>query len=100
MPDKVAAFGWGESLERGDDQCADLIEGSWPRGPQESLQLRKRQLDWIEVWTVRREKPQVRPDGFDGRANGGLFVRGEVVEHDDIAACQRRHKDLLDVREK
>jgi hypothetical protein len=30
----------------------------------------------------------------------GLLVRGEVVEHHDIARVQRRHQHLFDVREK
>ena len=43
MSHEVVAFGRGEELECGGDQRADLIEGSWPRRPEEGLQLRTRQ---------------------------------------------------------
>ena len=97
MPDKVVAFSGGEEVECGGDQRADLIEGSGPRRPQEGLQLRKRQFDRIEVRAVGRQEAEVRPDGFDRGADGGLFVGGEVVEDDDIARVERRGEDLLHI---
>ena len=32
------------------------------------------------------------PDPFDGRLDLGLFVDGEVVEHDDVARPEGRHE--------
>ena len=34
---------------------------------------------------------------LDRRANFGLFMSGEIVEHDDVARPQRRYQHLLDV---
>ena len=41
----------------------------------------------------------MRPRLLDRGADLGLFVGGEIVEHNDIARAQRRHQDLLDVGE-
>ena len=35
---------------------------------------------------------------LDRHADRGLFVRRQIVEHDDIAGAQRGHEDLIDVR--
>ena len=99
MPHKVVAFSRGEEFECGGDQRADLIEGSGPRRPQKGLQLRKRQFDRIEVRAVGRQEAEVRADGFDRRADLGLFVGGEVVQDDDIAGVERRRQDLLHICE-
>jgi hypothetical protein len=97
MPDEVVAFGRCEELECSGDQHAHLIEGARPRRPQESLQLREGQFNRIEVGTVGRQEPKVRADCLDRGADRGVFVGGEVVEHDDIAGLERRHQDLFDV---
>ena len=39
----------------------------------------------------------MRAERFDGRAHLGLFVDGQIVEHHDIAAPQRRGQHLLHV---
>src|SRR4030095_335456 len=57
-----------------------------------------RKLGRIEVRTVGWEKPQLRTRLFNRRAHLWLLVGGEVVEHHDVAAAQRRDQDLLDVR--
>ncbi len=98
--DEIGAFLRREQPNRDGDELDDLIEAARARGAQEGFQLRKREFDRIEVGTVRREKPKVGPDAFDGRLHRGLFVHDEVVEHHHIARPQRRDKHLLDVGEK
>ena len=90
MPDEVATFGGGEKAEGRGDQRTDVIKGPWTCGAEERLQFGEGEFDRVEIGTVGREKPQLRPDGFDGRADGGLLVGREVVEDDDIPRPQRR----------
>lgn len=77
-----------------------MIERSRSRRPEERFQLRKRELDWIEVGTVGRQKPKVRTHRCDRRANRRLFVCGEVVQDDHVAASKRRREDLFDIGQK
>jgi hypothetical protein len=67
------------------------------RGPEERFQFRERHLDRIEVRAVGRQKSDPSARGFDRRAQLGLFVNGEIVEHDDIASAQCRGEHLLHV---
>ena len=100
MPDEVQALQRRKQLQRDRDEFDDLVEVARSRGTHESLQLRKRQFNGIEVRTVGRQEAQLRAGLFDRDLHGGLFVHRQVVEDDDIARPQRRHEDLLDVCEK
>jgi hypothetical protein len=100
VPDVIRAFVGLEESERRGDQRADLFERVGPRAAEERLQFRKRLFDRIEVGAVRRQKAEVRPDLLDRLAHRGLFVHGQIVEHDHVAWSQRGHQDLLDVRAK
>ena len=44
-------------------------------------------------------KPKLRAHAFDRRAYVRLLVHGEVVEDHDITPSQRRHQNLIDIRE-
>jgi hypothetical protein len=93
------AFVGREELERERDEAADLLEGTRTGGAQERFQLRERQLDRIEVGTVRREESNEGAHVLDGGPHLRLLVDREVVEDDDIARTQRWHQDLFDVGE-
>jgi len=97
MPDVIPALVGREEIERERDKRQHVVEAPWSRRAEEGLQLGKRLFDRIEIWTVRRQKPDRRPDGFDGAADLGLFVHREVVEDDDIAAPERRDEHLVHV---
>jgi hypothetical protein len=97
---EVEAFRRREELQRDRHELDDLIEGPWPHGTQERLQLCKRHLDGIEVGAVRRQEAEARADAFDRGLHLRLFVHGQVIEHDHIAGAERRREHLLDVREK
>ena len=97
MSDVVPTLRRREERERGSGECGDVVEGAWSRGPEEGFQLCERHLDRIEVGTVRRQKAELRARGLDRRAHLGLFVDGEIVEHDDIARTKRRGQHLLHV---
>lgn len=100
MPNEIQTFQRRKQLERDGDERDDLVEVARPGGAQKGLQLRKRQFDRIEVRAVGRQKAEPCADRFDRGLDLRLFVRHEVVEHDDVARTQRRDEDLLDVREK
>ena len=93
------AFVGREELERDGDQAADLLEVARTRGAQECFQFGERELDRIEVRTVRREESNERAHLLDRGPHLRLFVDREVVEHDDVAWAQRRHQHLFDVGE-
>jgi len=97
MPDVVRALIGREEPESRSHQFADVVERAWTRGAEERLQFGEGLFDRIEVGTVGREKAQERTGLLNRRAHLGLFVSGEIVEHDDIAGAQRGHQDLVDV---
>ena len=99
MPDVVGAFVGGEKVERHRDETADLLIAPRARGAQKRFQFGERELDRIEIGTVRWQEPQGRTDLFDRGPDFRLFMDGEIVEDDDIAWSQRGHQDLFDVRE-
>ena len=99
MPHEIPAFLRREERQRDRDEFDDLVEATRSRRAQKGLQLRKRELDGIEVGAVWRQESDEGPRLFDGGLHGRLFMDGEVVEHHDIAGPQRRHEHLFDVGE-
>jgi hypothetical protein len=99
VPHEVEAFLRREERQRDGEQLDDLVEGARSRGAEEGFQLRKRELDRIEVWTVGWEKAEPGTDAFNGGLHLGLLVDHQVVEDDDVAGAQRGHQHLLDVGE-
>lgn len=100
MPDEIQAFARRKELQGDRDELDDLVEGARSRGAQKRFQLGKGEFDRIEVGAVRGQESQPRPDAFQRGLHLGLFMHGEVIEHDDVAGPQRRHEDLFDVGEK
>jgi len=74
-----------------------VIEGARSGRAEKRLQFGEGQFNRIEVWTVRRQESQPSPRRFNRRTHFGLFVGGEIVEHDHIARLQGRDQNLLDV---
>ena len=85
MADVVGAFDGCEQTNRDRHQLADLIETAWPRRAKKCFEFREGLFDRIEVGTVGRKKPEMRPGAFDFGANLGLLVDRQVVKHDDVA---------------
>ena len=98
MPQVVGAVARREETQRRREQLTDAIEAARSRSPEHGFQFGKRLFDRIEIGTVRRQKSEMRPGGFNGELDLGLFVDGQIVEHDDIAGLQGGHQHLLDVR--
>ena len=99
MSHEIPAFLRREELQRDRNEFDDLVEATRSRRAQKGLQLRKRELDGIEVGAVRRQESDEGPRLFDGGLHGRLFMDSEVVEHHDIAWPERRHEHLFDVGE-
>jgi hypothetical protein len=75
VSDVVPILGWREERERRSDKCGDVVEIARPSGTEEGFQFREGLLDRIEVGAVGRQKSDLRPGGFDGRAFGSkLFT--------------------------
>lgn len=100
MSDVVAAFGGQKEVEGDRHQVADLVECFRADGAEERLQFGKRELDRVEVGAIGRQESDAGADGFDRGPDGGLFMRCQIVEHDHVAASERRHEDLFDIGQK
>ena len=77
-----------------------MVEAARPRGAEERFQFGERELNRIEIGTVGRQELEARAALFHGRPYLRLFVRREIIQHDDIARLERRREDLLDIRQK
>ena len=95
----VAALGRFEARQTRADGGPQHLARTTARLPQDRFQLRKRVLDRIQIGTVFREKPEAGAGVFDRVADGQALVARQVVHDDDVAGGERRHQDLLDVRE-
>ena len=100
MTEEVATLRGREAWQGRGDQGTDVIERPRAGRAQERFQFGEREFDGIQIRAVGRQKPQGRPRPGDRGVDLGLFVDGEVIEHDDIARAQGRDEHLLDVGEK
>jgi hypothetical protein len=96
----VVTFDGGEERESRTDEPGNLIEVARPRRAEQRFQFGEREFNRVEVWTVGRQKAEVRARRFDGRPDLRLFVHRQVIEDDDVARAQRRDQHLLDVGQK
>ncbi len=64
---------------------------------QDSFEFSKRHFDGVEIGSVRRQEQE--PSPAFGKCGFGVdrVVRLEIVENDDIAACQRRSELRFDM---
>ncbi len=99
MPDEIPAFLRRTQVQRDREELDDLVEAAGACGAEERFQFGERELDRIEIGTVRRQKLQACAALFHGRPHLRLFVRREIIEDDDIARVERRGEDLFDIRE-
>lgn len=93
----IAALGRFEARQTGTDRRPQHLVRPTPRLSEDRLQLRKRQLDRIQVGTVFRKEPQAGAGRFNRAPDGRALVTRQVVHDDDIAGRERRDQDLLDV---
>jgi hypothetical protein len=79
------------------DCCDEGFDGSGGGLSQQGFEFSEELFDRVEVWAVRGQVAQLGAGGFDGFADAGDFVAGEIVHHDDIALAQDRDHELLDI---
>ena len=99
MPKVIAALGGLKPWEASADRVPQHFARSAAGLPEDGFQFRKGVLDRIEIGTVFREKPETRADPFNRAADSRTLVTRQVVHDDDVAGCERRGQDLLDVSE-
>ena len=75
-------------------RCLDRSLGGFS---EQGFKLCKPLLDWIEVWTVRRQEQKSGADGTDGLAHREAFMTAEIVHDDNVARLERRDEELLDI---
>jgi hypothetical protein len=54
------------------------------------LEFGERHLDWVQVWTVGREKEEPRPALFKDGFGLLAFVARQVIKDDHVTALERR----------
>jgi hypothetical protein len=92
----ISALEFRELVEDSAAEFPEFIDGPFGSVAKQLLELRKGQLDRIQVWRVRGQVTQLGAGRFDGFANSSDLVAGEIVHHYDIANSQDWHKVLLD----
>ena len=100
MTKVIAALGWREARDTLAQQRPEGLDRPTARGAHEGFEFGETQFDRIEIRTVRGQIPQRRAGGGDQLLDAVDVMRGEVVGDDDVAWCERRDEDLLDVGEK
>ena len=98
MPNVIPTFARREEVEGRADKRQHVIEGSGTRRSEKRFQFGEYLFDRIEVGTVGRQESDLGAHRLDGGADRGVFVDGQVVEHDHIATVERGHQHLLHVR--
>ncbi len=97
MGEVVGAFGGRDGFEEAADGLPELLFGAGRSLPKERLELGEQLLDRVEIGAVGRKVQEESAGSGDRLAHPVDLVRGEVVEHDDVARFERRREELLDV---
>src|ERR1022692_3119956 len=93
----ICALGIGEGLKRLGDSVADGGVASGLGFAQGGFELCEDHFDGIEVRRVRRQEEQMSSGSADRRAGGFCLVATQIVDNDDVAGLERRHKRALDI---
>jgi len=76
-------------VERVDGPCGGLA--------QQRFEFGVCVFDRIEVGRIGRQQDQACTAGLDRGADGGAFVRRQIVHHDDVAGIESRRQHLFDI---
>src|SRR5262245_9388675 len=77
-------------VPRGAGDSPQRRSAAWCVGPNVSFDETPRGLDRIEIVRIRWQSFHASAALFDVERHLGRFVRGQVIEHDDVAATQPR----------
>ena len=88
-----AADGWHERA----DPATRTRDGSLADLSQESFEFGEWHLDRVEVRGVLRQILQGCASSFDGFFDAGNLVCRQIVDHDDVAASERRCQALFGI---
>ena len=73
------------------------FDGSFLGLSGEMLELGEHLLDRVEVRRVWRQEDELGADAADGAPHGKTFVATEIVHDDDVARCEGRQEELLNI---
>ena len=62
-----------------------------------SLFLIEDRFDGIQIGAIGRQEAPLSAGAFNGLADAGDLVGGQIVHHDEVSGGQRRDQDLLDI---
>ena len=99
MPHEVAAFLRREQLKRPGDEVDDLVEGARSSGAQEGSQLRKRELDRIEIRTVGGRKRSRAPTRSMATCTAGCLCMAKLSSTTTSPGWSVGTRTLFDVGE-
>ena len=92
----ISALGFCELVEDAAAEFPELVDSPCSPVAEQFLELGERQLDRIQVGRLRRQVAQLGANCFDGFADAGDLVAGEIVHDDDVARLQDGRQMLLD----
>ena len=97
MPEVVATFRAADGRHQRADPAAQTRDGWLGDLSQECFEFGEQHLDRVEIRRVLRQILQRCAGSFDGFFDAGNFVCGQIVDHHDVAAPERRCQALFDI---
>lgn len=97
VPEVVGTLIGFEGWQHCADRFPDIFDGTLLSLAQHRLELGENLFDRIEVGRVGWQEQKMGAGGSDRGANGFTLVAAEIVDDDDVAWCEGRRQDLLDV---
>lgn len=74
-----------------------VVDGTRSDTPEMSLEFGKRHLNRVQVRAVGGQKQEPASGLFQAVCGSGAFVRGQIIQYDNIAGVQRRCQLRLDI---
>ena len=93
----VGAFLGREPIQQVADAPLGRFGGPLGGVAQQQLELGEDLFDQVEVRAAGRKEQQVGACLPDRPPDGHSLVAGEIVYHDHVLRCQRRHKEAFDI---
>src|SRR6516164_3719880 len=97
MSEVVTAFCTRKCRYESTDPAAQITNGPLGKFSQIGFEFAERQLNWVEVWRVRRQILDSPTAGLDRLLHASNFVNPTVVHRNDVTGLEGRLQDLLDI---
>jgi len=80
----ISAVDGEDVLDGVEDGVPELLLSSGGSGSQVRFQLGKDVFDWVQIWRIRRQKPNLGSGRVNQFGHSTVFVGTEIVEDDDL----------------